>query len=353
MSARRQLLVEREQGTSRRRTVGNWRVRASLGALIAVCSSGGLARAQGAPAVLWQASDGASTVAYSRDGRLVADAGSGVYVTIRDAATGALIRSIRDKSGINAVDFSPNGALIAEGRTNGSASNLKVYRVSDGILVLGLGGHSNATRSLQFSPDGSRLASGGDDKTAKIWRTSDGVLVRTLAQGGRVRSVAFSPDGQTLAVGDQLGAVKVWRTSDGALVRTLAGFAGNVSQVTYSPDGSLLAAASLDGTIRLWRATDGVLVRVLTLPASVPNGSVSTLAFTPDGATLLSGNDEVTPSPEHGTVRFHRVADGALLGFDDQQTGVYVRSLAVAPGGAAFAYARSIDGVVTSAQLPR
>lgn len=198
MSARQERVVERARGESRRRAAWARRWRALLGALVAVCSAGGYSGAQAEPAVPWQASDGATTLAYSKDGRLLADAGSGVYVTIRDAATGALIRSIRDKSGINSVAFSPDGAI---------------------------------------------LATGGDDKTAKLWRVSDGALLRTLAQGGRVRSLAFSPDGATLSVGDQIGAVKSWNVSNGALVRTAGGFANQVSQVAYSPDGTLLVAS--------------------------------------------------------------------------------------------------------------
>ncbi|HRI18428.1 MAG TPA: hypothetical protein PL196_07895, partial [Burkholderiaceae bacterium] len=192
------------------------KARARLSWLFAVALAVGVASAptpawaQGAPAVLWQASDGATTVAFSKDGRLLANAGSGVYVTIRDAATGALVRTIRDKSGINSVDFSPNGALIAEGRTNGSSYNVKVYRVADGTLLLNLPGHSNATHAVAFSPDGTLLATGGDDKTAKLWRVSDGALVRTLSQASRVRSLAFSRDGASLAVGDQVGNVKTW-----------------------------------------------------------------------------------------------------------------------------------------------
>lgn len=308
--------------------------------------------AEGAPAVLWQANDGATTVAFSKDGRLLANAGSGVSVTIRDAATGALVRTIRDKSGINSVDFSPSGALIAEGRTNGSSYNVKVYRVADGGLVLNLPGHSNATRAVAFSPDGTLLATGGDDKTAKLWRVSDGALLRTLAQASRVRSLAFSRDGASLAVGDQAGNVKTWRVSNGALVRTAGGFANQVTQVAYSPDGALLVASSLDGTLRWWRTSDGGLVRLTGLPASEPNGSSSTVAFTPDGAMLASGNDEVAPAPEHGTIRFYRMSDGAALGYFAQETDVYVSALAFSPSGSTFAYARRLDGVVTVAARP-
>src|SRR5438105_315037 len=94
------------------------------------------AHAQGAPSAVWMRSDGAGTVTFSSDGQTVADAGGGIFINLRNATSGALIRSIRTKSGINSIDFSPNGALLAAGRTNGSSFNLNLFRVSDGVLVM-------------------------------------------------------------------------------------------------------------------------------------------------------------------------------------------------------------------------
>ncbi len=307
---------------------------------------------QGSPAILWQVNDGAGTVAYSKDGTLIADGGSGVTITIRNAVTGALVRTIRHKSGINSVVFSPDGALIADGRTNGSAGNIRIFRVADGFLIDQLDGHNNATRAVVFSPDGALLVSGGDDKTAKVWKVDGGTLVRTLPAPNRVRTVAITSNGSTIATGDLSGAVVLWRTSDGAKLGTLTGFTGSVSQVAFSPDRTLIAAASLDGSIRLWRVSDGGLVRVLRLPVSTPNGSMVSIAFSPDGAVLLAGTDEVTPSPEHGALRFYQVSNGALLGFFDKQGDVYVKSVAFSPTSHTFAYARSTDGAVTVAARP-
>ena len=308
------------------------------------------ASAAGAPQIRWQASDGAVTVAYSRDRRLIADAGSTQLIQIRNAPDGRLVRSIRDKSGINTLAFSPDSTVIAGGRTNGTSGNLKVYRVADGVQLMLLAGHSNATRSVSYSPDGSLLASGGDDRNVKLWRASDGTLLRTLSDGTRVRSVAFSQDGTLLASAGQGGVVKIWQVGSGALLLTLDGFAGSVSQVAFSPDGTLVAAASLDGTVRLWRTSDGGLVRVITLPSA--GGSVASLAFSPNGAALATGNDEVAPSPEHGTVRFYRVSDGRLVTTFDRETDVYVRSIAFHPFGGTFVYVRAVDGVLTVAATP-
>jgi WD40 repeat protein len=271
---------------------------------------------------------------------------------LRHASNGALVRTIRDKSGINSLSFTPDGSLIAEGRTNGSSGgNLKIYRVADGTLVFALSGHSNSTRAVAFAPSGAQLASGGDDRLIKLWQVSSGAFVRSITVGSRLRRIAYAADGLTIASGDQVGGVKLWRVSDGAAVRTFTGLTSGVTGLAFSPDRTLLAASSLDGTVRVWRASDASLVRRLALPGSTPNGSSTALAFTPDGKTLAVGNDEVAPLPEHGTLRFYRVSDWAQTRLVDQQTDVYVSSIAFSPTAGTYAYTRAIDGVLTVATL--
>jgi WD40 repeat protein/subtilase family serine protease len=221
---------------------------------------------------------------------------------------------------VRSVAFSPDGSLIASGSWD---RTIKLWRVSDGALVRTLTGHTDWVYSVAFSPDGSLIASasGSGDRTIRLWRVSDGALVRTL-RGHRdgVSSVAFSPDGSLLAsCGDY--TIRLWRVSDGALVATLTGHTDWVSSVAFSPDGSLIASGSGDRTIRLWRVSDGALVATLTGHTDW----VSSVAFSPDGSLIASGSND-------RTIRLWRVSDGALVRTLTGHT-YWVSSVAFSPDG--------------------
>ncbi|MEH2261069.1 MAG: hypothetical protein V7K60_33860 [Nostoc sp.] len=73
--------------------------------------------------------------------------------------------------------------------------------------------HSDRVNSVAFSPDGKTLASGGDDKTIKLWNVTTGREIQTLpGDYNSVNFVAFSPSGQILtSCGSYDGTIKIWR----------------------------------------------------------------------------------------------------------------------------------------------
>src|SRR5262249_54614695 len=130
---------------------------------------------------------------------------------------------------------------------------VRVWEVVTGEVALTLRGHANTVRSVAYSPDGGRLASGGSDGQVILWdpRTGDKVCsFPGLALG--VCCVAFSPDGQSIAaaglgsnVPDQAGEVRTWEVATG---KQLLSFTQRLSawSVAFSPDGRQIASAGFD-----------------------------------------------------------------------------------------------------------
>ncbi|PZQ64651.1 MAG: hypothetical protein DI570_04725 [Phenylobacterium zucineum] len=183
---------------------------------------------------------------------------SGGWVVWRlDPMTGALARKVTlmdpHTYALDDTVFSPDGRLAA---TLGSKPGLeiRVWDLSSGRAAVTINA-PNAHRSAEFSPDGSRLAVGGDDGIT-IWDVASGRRL-TRFGSGVIDDVAFSPDGQRLVSGHMNRSVIVWDVASGQMLAQMSGHAKRALSVAFSPDGKVVASGSEDGTARLWDAATG------------------------------------------------------------------------------------------------
>ncbi len=191
-------------------------------------------------------------------------------------------------SPVHSVVFSPDGTLLASTGDNEIRldNEIKLWDVSTHENIATLEG----VTSVAFSPDGTLLASGSgsDDNTVKLWNVSTHENIATLEGHWReVTSVAFSPDGTLLASGSGSGdnTVKLWDVSTHENIATLEGHWWGVTSVAFSPDGALLASGSYDGQVKLWDVSTHENI------ATLEGGrDVTSVAFSPDGTLLASGS---------------------------------------------------------------
>ena len=164
--------------------------------------------------------------------------------------------------------------------------------------------------SLDFSPDGKLLATGGGLAARagelKLWNVADGKLVREIPAAHRdtIFCVRFSPDGQYLATASADRLMKVFRVADGSLVRTFEGHSSHVLGVAWQADGRVLATCGADRVVKLWNFDTGLTTRTMrgdTYQIGEYKGEINSIAFI--GATehlLVSSGDH--------TVRLHRTS---------------------------------------------
>ncbi|MFE6187678.1 trypsin-like peptidase domain-containing protein [Streptomyces sp. NPDC056465] len=201
-----------------------------------------------------------------------------------------------------------------------------------------LTGHLDDVDALAFGPDGRTLISGSGDGAARTWDIASGRQRGKpfVGHGGPTVGglpLALSPDGRTLALdasdpGSDDFAVRLWDVASGEQRgELLTGEEGAVMSMAFSPDGKTLASGDFNDTIRLWDAASG---KPLRGPLGGHGAWVTSLAFSPDGRTLASyGTDFV--------VRLWDVASGEQraelrAGEDDS-----LMSLAFSPDGRTLA----------------
>lgn len=266
-------------------------------------------------------SERANAVAYSPDGERIA-VGTSSGILIFNAETLEQERFIDTGSWVRSLAFSADGSSLAGGLFDHTA---RLWRTIDGTQLQLFEGHTEWVRSLALSPDGGLLVTASDDHSVRLWNVNDGSQQLVLDRLEGVRILALSPDGLTLAVGLQDNTIQLRQVSDGGLLRTLDGHTAWVRSLAFSPNGQILASGAFDATARLWDVESGQPLYTLAGHRS----SVLGVSFSPDGSTLATGSVD-------RTVRLWKVRDGSLERILAGHEG-FVYSVAFAPDGRTLA----------------
>ena len=108
--------------------------------------------------------------------------------------------------------------------------------------------------------------------------------LETIDHRGDIYKMEFNPDGTLLATYGEDGAVRLWNSETGELARIFIGADSPSGGIAWSPDGAATAVAS--GTkIRAWQAATGKNVCTIALS----DGEAAALAWSPDGKTFAVG----------------------------------------------------------------
>jgi WD40 repeat protein len=226
-----------------------------------------------------------------------------------DAGTGEVVRIFQPGEGeVDTVAITPDGKTVLVG----SETSIRLWDVTSGRLISRLEGHGEIAghrgcivTTVAFSPDGRTLATGGMDRTARLWDATTGQPKGTPMQHeGLVRAVVFSPNGRTLATGGMDRTARLWDVNTGELCVPPLLHQDTVSCLAFAADGRNILTGSHDRTARLWDVRTGKRLG----PPLRHDELVKAAACCRDGRIVLTGSPDSTvqlwpvPTPVAGGV---------------------------------------------------
>ncbi|XP_068606297.1 transducin beta-like protein 3 [Brachionichthys hirsutus] len=127
--------------------------------------------------------------------------------------------------------------------------------------------HDKDVNSVAVSPNDKLLASGCQDRTAKLWSLAGEGSVGLLGvfRGHRrgVWAVCFSPVDQVLATSSADGTAKLWGLQDFSCLKTFEGHDASVLKVLFVSRGTQLLTSGSDGLVKLWTIKTNECVKTL------------------------------------------------------------------------------------------
>lgn len=284
--------------------------------------------------------------------------------------------SSTDHRWMMALAFSPDSKLIAAACYDGT---VRIWDVKTGAETIckdsklahdewTARSHNGPVRAIAFSPDGSKIVSGGDDKAVKMWDVKTGKLLWDGEEHVfRVVAVAFSTDGSTISsvgakdVGKRsaqregTGEFKLWDANAGRLKQSVIADGISPNGVAISPDGSVVISAdSANGVTNLWDFRTGSSAYPVTRTYMV-----SVDCFSPDGSVAVIGNPGITNSGSSyrksiTNVSFLAVQSGQLLFrkyFNHVEIPAYVLAIAMSKDNRSLAFGCQ-DGAIQIWRVP-
>jgi|GEM_PF-580776 len=260
--------------------------------------------------------------AFSPDGTLVAT-GCNEQIQLWNASSGDPIGApLSLGTGVKRIRFSPDGtSILASGGTyhfdqkerNDGAAGIWEARTGRRIFPPLLG--DSYIKVSEFNATGALFATVVMfGKTFELWDVRKGAAAaHSTPVSGSIESVNFSPDGTRLAIGsgdttvdgEMTGHAEIW-SQEGLRNGTGLPHQSWVSSARFSANGAMVLSASADGTAKLWRVGNGALVNALKMrPQTVNNrgvigapfqhqGAVIAAAFSPDESSILTASEDHT-----------------------------------------------------------
>ncbi|WP_455392159.1 WD40 repeat domain-containing protein [[Eubacterium] cellulosolvens] len=238
---------------------------------------------------------------WSPNGELLAVSGDHQLVEIYNTTTWTRETVFTGHQGsVLSLDWSPDGTRLASGEGTDQVlphnqdkcqNNIKIWDMATGEELYTLTGHKDSIVSLSWSKNSSRLVSASDDRNLKLWDANNGTLIYTLGEGmghsAGVLDVYWSPNQTLLVSGSRDFKIRLWDVETGTPIGKPWKDNNCVRSTHWHPAGKYIVTAGVDQTMKIRNATTGKELKVFT-EAEETNSEVMSARWSPDGSTIAA-----------------------------------------------------------------
>jgi WD40 repeat protein len=278
----------------------------------------------------------------------------GSYATARDQVLAAgsdvsladpVVVEVHGRHG-QTVAFTPDGTRILSG---GQDTRIAILDAVTGNLEGELVGHDKVVNAVAFGADANSVISVSSDRTVRLWDLQARSQVARL-EGHRDAVVALdvAPDGSMAITGGYDGRVRIWDLTQRSCLQEYPSDLERIAAVAYAHQGAVVAAAGQGPIVQIRQVLDGAVVAELDTAAP----GVIGLAVAPDGAMLATAGYDGTvtlwDAERWETVRELRAGDRAnAVGFSRNG-----HLIAAAAKGRVLVWSHEADGPIAETRLP-
>jgi WD40 repeat protein len=227
--------------------------------------------------------DSVCAIAFSPDGSQLASGSKDATVRVWHPVSGTEIGQRQGhRHYVLSVAFTRDGTRILSGSVDQDILmwvGSRMYRLQD---------HSGPVTAVAISLDGLMFATCSTDKTIHLRSTINSRIICPFREHqDEVYCLAFSPDSSKLLSGGSAGIIYLWDLTTFRSCRVFTGHTKAINSLSWVPHSLHFLSASEDGTIRRWDANTGEVVAVVQGP---PSYSITDIDAFPDGERFVASS---------------------------------------------------------------